>query len=176
MKSHLRAPHLARHTSININPSATSSTSSTLHMRPTNGTPTPSKTSSSHHQVSDPISCFGVPVFVFCTNQNPLFYSFGKCTKTADDALHHFALIFHLFSHGNSPPSPLVEVFYPPHARTITTIIAGSYPPWKSYRLQGFFPFRKYLRLLPSCSNILQPRATESPSSIFSHRSPTCVC
>ena len=97
MKSQLHTPHLAHHTSININPSATSSTSSTLHMRPTNGTTTPRKTPSSHHQVSDPLSCFGVPVSVFCTNQTPLFYSFGKCTKITNNALHLFALIFHFF-------------------------------------------------------------------------------
>lgn len=83
--------------------------------------------------VSDRLSCFGVPLSMFCINQTPLFYSFHKCKKTANDALHHFALIFHLLSHGSIPPSPLVEVFQLPHACTIMTIIAGSYPPWKSY-------------------------------------------
>ena len=79
--------------------------------------------------VSDPLSCFGVPISMFCTNQTPLFYSFGKCTKTINDVLHHFSLIFHLFSHGRSPSFPLVEVFHSRHACTIPTFIADSTHP-----------------------------------------------
>ena len=84
-------------------------------MRPTNGTPTPNKTPSSHHQVSEPLSCFGVPVSVFCTNQTPLFYSFGKCTKITNNALRLFALILHLFlTWQQSPISLGRSISYPP--------------------------------------------------------------
>ena len=104
-------PYLHQHNPIC---DTSSSAASTLHMRPTNGTPNPHQNTILTPEVSDPLPCFGVPVSVFCTNQTPLFYSFGKCTKTANDSLRHFTLIFHLFSHGSSPPSPLVEVFHPP--------------------------------------------------------------
>ena len=64
--------------------------------------------------MSDPLPCFGVPISVFCTNQTPLFYSFVKCTKTANDALHHFALIFHIFLPWQQSPISLGRIISPP--------------------------------------------------------------
>ena len=99
-KAHYRTSHLAHHTSISITHlQSFSSTSSTSCMRPTNFPPRLEK-HLPHIITERTLSHFGAPIYVFCTNQTPLFYSFGKCRKTAKGALcppptHSFFLPWH---------------------------------------------------------------------------------
>lgn len=139
LKAHLRAPHLAHHTSINIIPFATSSASSTLHMRPTNGTHTPRKTPSSYLQWATLFHVLGYPYLCFVQTKPHYFILLVIIQRQKTMPFTTLPSYF-TFSPVEVVPHLPWSKYFTPHACTISTIIAGSHPPWKSYQLQGFFP------------------------------------